>query len=164
MRQESGNTASPILQQANFTKDYRNIKSLKQQNGSVESLPSSNDLNWVESGFNRARTSHSTSSLEKCSTAAVGKQPSTDTPTTQAGYKTVPSKDKDGVSSSKENGVSSSKEDSAPSPVPIRGNEYATVRPDSGEASGRVIHPERKRVAIATPPAEVHNYNTWVCN
>ncbi len=148
----SGQTASPILQQANFTKDYRNIKPLQQLNGSIESLPSSDDLNWVESGFSTKRNAHSTSSLERYSTNE--QQPET-TPTIPMGYQIVPSKE----------GVSSSKGDSTPSLVPLRGNDYATVRPDNETtiASGRVIHPERKRVTISTPPADVHNYNTWVC-
>ena len=101
LQEESNHPAtSPALLQVNFTKDYRNIKSLKHQNGSRESLPSSLDnesqLKWVESGFNRSRTSHSTSALERRGTSdtpiSVDRQltgtSTSDTPTTENGTPT----------------------------------------------------------------------------
>lgn len=165
MRNESGQSTSAILQQVNFTKDYTKIKSLKNENGaSVESLPLLEDttepcnLKWVESGLNRTRNSHSTSSLEK--QGVLRSHSSCDTPVTSLRYQNVTPTD---LRRTEE--LLSSHGHSSPTLTPsVRGNDYATVKPDEENevGLGRVIHQERKRTTIVTPPTQVHNYNTWV--
>lgn len=133
---EEGLRSNSPMSDISFVKDYRHIRSLRKDNSAVDPLVN-NTTNNTDSLL------HDENELPWIES---GLMTSSTTPTDTSSKLTID-----------ENNCPSVDDSTTPS-IPVRGNDYATIRKDDDDT---VIQTERKRTTFAPPPAKIHNYNTW---